>query len=159
MCKVEKDGYYLLKSSGRKIPFTASLDELNLTKEELLELYETPANIMEIWRVRQNLHDIRNKMQSLTNKLNQLADEVAKIADLFGKSAERCPVNQNAVKEIALDVLRNASRDKTDENILFREAITTATDKAVSRHNLYLKFLLGLVSLLSVFGLLKALGL
>lgn len=138
MCTVNEKGYKF--KSGRTMK-DFKLSEL--TKEEALELYDTPANAMDLHHIRENLHDLRTDVQSTNNLLTETLDEMQ-------KHTSNCPINKVKVNEMILENFDSPAHKRFLEErwveILSDKIITTGNvAKALITMALFLSAIGGVV--------------
>jgi len=92
MCKITEKGYELM--SGKVIPHSGANLE-NLTKEEMIELYDTPMNAFEGISIRKNIHGLRQDMQNILNTMTTTLDEMK-------SHSIGCPLNPNKINEMII---------------------------------------------------------
>lgn len=90
MCSINTEGYKL--KTGTLLPFH-NADLSRLTKEEMIELYDTPMNAYEGINIRTNLHSIREEMQKQSLMIEKALSETA-------LHTTKCPINKSKVEEI-----------------------------------------------------------
>jgi len=103
MC-IYSNGKYNFKSTNR------SFDNINiaeLSQSEINELFETPANAMELAYIRANLHDLRNFIQNLSSAISEISLKL----DLHTDS---CPINKANI----IDMIDSRMKLNIKESIL-----------------------------------------
>jgi len=138
MC-IYSNGKYNFKTTGRTME---KIDIEDLSKEEINELFATPANAMELAYIRKNLHDLRGGIQNISLSVQLALDKL----DLHNNS---CPINKTKVNEI-IDIKLN---EFTESETLQSKVKKVINDSIISTGKIATA-LISIIIFLSGFGML-----